>query len=425
MLEQLSLMHDGMVRDGKLLSKASGLSSRLEAYNVKALRNNSQIAEDSEVITPVLRDLSKAKQALSVTIATFLIQSKDTQNRILDSGTLVKILEDSGALEQSKRLGLGIEELVKEPFLEMQGKSGLIDIYAADFSSVLGKVQSAPVNEYGLFFQKLYAVAGEPNGAGIIMGLLLRSGNTFPAIFQNDPKLADAAAKLFSLFIERQEVARKNQSIIDERKARFDMVLNKVDQLIKPMQGDYDSGYYLGVLGRSSFISDVRLEYKAIGSTRQDVDDAFARLDKLVEDSRSKSPTETPFSAGNPVQLQAVRDLYAQFREAYEARDDSRIMSFMGDDWEAGDGATLSDMQVNLSRIFRKFDEMKMDIQNMQISPVPQGFMVTYDVTITSRIYKKNLRHQEKSAVSEQVSFGGNGAPRIARTLNGRYWLVE
>jgi hypothetical protein len=46
-------------------------------------------------------------------------------------------------------------------------------------------------------------------------------------------------------------------------------------------------------------------------------------------------------------------------------------------------------------------------------------------VTISSRIYKKNLRHQEKSAVSEQVAFIDKGKPRIVRTLNGRYWLVE
>jgi murein L,D-transpeptidase YafK len=167
------------------------------------------------------------------------------------------------------------------------------------------------------------------------------------------------------------------------------------------------------------------LEYKGLGITRQDVDEAFARLDKLLDDAKSKGPVTATGASGSPAELQAVRDLYARFREAYEARDDSRIMSFMGDDWEAGDGTTLSDMQANLSRMFRKFDEIKMDIQNMQINPAPQGFMVTYDVTISSRIYKKNLRHQEKSAVSEQVAFIDKGKPRIVRTLNGRYWLVE
>lgn len=120
-----------------------------------------------------------------------------------------------------------------------------------------------------------------------------------------------------------------------------------------------------------------------------------------------------------------VKAFYGRFREAYEARDDSRIMSFMGDDWEAGDGTTLADMQVNLSRIFRQFDEMRLEIQNLQINPVPQGFMVSYDVTITSRIYKQNLRHQEKSAVNELVSVEQGGKVKIIKTLNGRYWSVD
>jgi hypothetical protein len=427
MLEQLRSMRGGIERDEELFSKAgaSGLSGRLEAYNDKALRNNSQIAEDSAQLGPVLRAFHRAKQSTSVTVAMFMIESKDYPFKVLTSGPLVKILEESEVLFHSKRLGLGIEELVREPFLEMQGKNGLVDIYAADFTSAISKVQSAPVNEYGLFFQKLYAVADEPGGIGVVMGLLLRSGNTFANIFQDDPKLGGQATKLYTLFVERAELARKNQSIIDERKARFDMVLNRVNQLIRPMQEKYDAGDYLGVAGYSSFIGDVRLEYEALGVTRQDVDDAFAKLEKLVDDARSKGPATAAGISGSPAELQAVRDFYTRFREAYEARDDSRIMSYMGDDWEAGDGTTLSDMQANLSRMFRKFDEMKMDIQNVQINPVPQGFMVSYDVTITSRIYKKNLRHQEKSAVSELVSFGSNGPPRIVKTLNGRYWLVE
>lgn len=120
-----------------------------------------------------------------------------------------------------------------------------------------------------------------------------------------------------------------------------------------------------------------------------------------------------------------VRDLYRQFVEAYQARDGSRLMAFMGDDWEAGDGTTLSDMQANLSRMFRRFDEVRMDIQNLKIDRTPQGYVVSYDVTISSRIYSKDLRHQEKSSVSELVVMGDGGTLRITRTFSGRYWLVE
>lgn len=129
--------------------------------------------------------------------------------------------------------------------------------------------------------------------------------------------------------------------------------------------------------------------------------------------------------AGNERGPALVRDLYRQFAEAYQARDDSRLMAFMGDDWEAGDGTTLSDMQANLSRMFRRFDEVRFDIQNLKIDFTPQGYVVSYDVTISSRIYSKNLRHQEKSSVNELVVIGDDGKPRVTKTLGGRYWLVE
>ena len=230
------------------------------------------------------------------------------------------------------------------------------------------------------------------------------------------------------LFMEQREVAGQNQSVIDNLNARFEMVLYRVNQLLQPMQEKYDAGDYMSVGIYSGLIIDVQLEYKSIGSTRQDVDAAFAKVKKLMDDAISKSPFSTGTGGGlpgGPVNSQEIKDFYQQFKTTYESRDDSRIMSFMGDDWEAGDGTTLADMQVNLSRMFRKFDELKMTIDNLQIFPIAQGFMVNYDVTISSRIYNKNLRHQEKSSVREQVSFGENGKPRIVKTLNGRYWFVE
>ena len=129
-------------------------------------------------------------------------------------------------------------------------------------------------------------------------------------------------------------------------------------------------------------------------------------------------------STANEAAIAKISEMYQQFKQAYESRNDSRIISFMGDDWEAGDGTTLSDMQVHLSRIFRKFDEVTFSIQNMKIAPFQQGYNVNYDLTISSRIYKKNLRHQEKSAVTEFVSFTGNNA-KITKTMSGNYWLIE
>jgi hypothetical protein len=124
--------------------------------------------------------------------------------------------------------------------------------------------------------------------------------------------------------------------------------------------------------------------------------------------------------------LLAVKNMYDLFRQAYESKNDSQVMSFMGDDWEAGDGTTLSDLQVNLSRSFRVFDEVRYNIQNLKVAPISGGkYSASYDITITSRIYSRNIKHEEKSSVNEVVMIDGSGKPKISKTTSGRFWYVE
>lgn len=124
--------------------------------------------------------------------------------------------------------------------------------------------------------------------------------------------------------------------------------------------------------------------------------------------------------------IQQVKDFYSSFKQAYESRNDSQVMSFMGDEWEAGDGTTLSDLQMNLSRTFRTFDEVGYNIQNLVANKMSdRKYAVSYEVTITSRIYSRNIKHEEKSSVNEEVTLDDAGRPKISRTLNGRFWYVE
>ncbi|MFA5905235.1 MAG: hypothetical protein WC836_14975, partial [Desulfobacula sp.] len=149
---------------------------------------------------------------------------------------------------------------------------------------------------------------------------------------------------------------------------------------------------------------------------------------KAVEEAQRKAEEEQQKKEQekSTASLSAVSGLYEKFRQAYESRNDSQVISFMGDDWEAGDGTTLSDLQENIGRSFRTFDEIKYNIQNLKIELRSEGrYMVSYDVTITSRIYKRNMKHEEKSSVNEEVVIDGSGKPRITRTMNGRFWYVE
>jgi len=132
----------------------------------------------------------------------------------------------------------------------------------------------------------------------------------------------------------------------------------------------------------------------------------------------------------NQVHEDRVKAFYALFKEAYEERNDSQIISMLSDKWQANDGSTLSDLQMNLRRTFKMFDEVKYNIQNLSMQLVGSGngysnYLVSYDVTITSRIYKRNMKHEEKSSINEEVTIEGSGNPKISKTLGGRFWYVH
>lgn len=125
-------------------------------------------------------------------------------------------------------------------------------------------------------------------------------------------------------------------------------------------------------------------------------------------------------------QKQKVVDFYASFRQSYEARNDSALVALMSSEWSAEDGTSLSDLQRHFRRIFNLYDEVRYNIQNLNMTKIGPGrYQVTYDVVITSRIYKRNIKREEKSTVSEEVTFDNGGRPRITRTLSGRFWYVQ
>lgn len=125
-------------------------------------------------------------------------------------------------------------------------------------------------------------------------------------------------------------------------------------------------------------------------------------------------------------ELSTINELYARFKSAYESRNDSLVMSFLGDSWSAGDGTTLADLHDNLRRTFKTYNEIRFNLQNLQISNVgPQKYQVSYDVTITSRIYSLDIKHEEKSSVVEEVTLESPNKPKISRTISGRFWYIE
>ena len=122
---------------------------------------------------------------------------------------------------------------------------------------------------------------------------------------------------------------------------------------------------------------------------------------------------------------QEVRDFYDRFKAAYESRNAPQVLALISDSWTAGDGTELADLEENLRNNFRLYDEIKYAVTGLTIQKNGGAYKACYDVAITSRIYKRNLRHEEKSQVCDELSSAEGGRFKIARTSSGTYWYVK
>ena len=121
-----------------------------------------------------------------------------------------------------------------------------------------------------------------------------------------------------------------------------------------------------------------------------------------------------------------VKELYNQLKQAYESKNTSGVVRCLSSQWGSSDGGSVSDLQRNLQKVFTMFDEVRFNIQNMQVSKVNETkYKVSYNVIITSKIYKKNLKHEEKSSINEEVTIEQSGQPKISKTLGGKLLSVK
>jgi len=175
-------------------------------------------------------------------------------------------------------------------------------------------------------------------------------------------------------------------------------------------------------------LDNLLLNYSALyDKWRKDQEEAERRMEEArrrFEEEQKRKEEEEKRQAQRSIEN--IKALYTNFKNAYESKNDALVVSFLSKNWQATDGTTISDIQKNLRNTFRVFDEVRWNIQNLNIQP--QGlnvYQVTYDLTITGRIYKRNLKHEEKSTVTERVILDNSGKAYIDSTLGGRFWIVN
>lgn len=119
----------------------------------------------------------------------------------------------------------------------------------------------------------------------------------------------------------------------------------------------------------------------------------------------------------------SVEKLYADFAQAYQARDVGRLTRLMARDWKASDGSDLNDLEDILGNSFRVFDRIRFQIQGLQIRALGDDrYAVSYGVILTGEISQSGLKHQETSQVEDIVSVGPEGA-HISSTRGGQLWM--
>jgi len=122
----------------------------------------------------------------------------------------------------------------------------------------------------------------------------------------------------------------------------------------------------------------------------------------------------------------AIETMYADFKRAYESKNESQVLRFISPDWDAGDGTSMSDLSGYLRNIFTVFNEVRCGITGLRVVKRSDGvYKVTYNMAITGRIFDQNIKHEEKSSVEEQVTINGSGKPVISKTMKGNFWYFE
>jgi hypothetical protein len=157
-------------------------------------------------------------------------------------------------------------------------------------------------------------------------------------------------------------------------------------------------------------------EYKA-NNTRRDA--ILAKIKQLEEESKINPGGDDPNINTK------INEFYQSFKAAYESRNEMKLLSYLSDNWTAGDGTDLGDITTTLRNSFAMYDQVKFIIGPLNIQKVPVGYRVTYDVTITGKNLENDIKHEEKSTVTEDVNIDTKGKIKILKTLTGRFWYVD
>lgn len=208
------------------------------------------------------------------------------------------------------------------------------------------------------------------------------------------------------------------------RKSQFWALAAQVNATIDMVRDMMESGNYNAVAAYEGYYQTYMNQLKTLPGPDPEniVTEALSELKHLFDQARVKAAEAESAQARV---LDQIKAFYDRFSRAYESRNTSAVLRLIDDDWEAADGSDTWDLEDTLDRNFRVYDEIQYKVSNINVvANLGEGrYLVSYELTIVSRIFKRNLRHEEKSLVEEEIYIDAKGVGKIVNTRKGRLWV--
>ncbi len=217
----------------------------------------------------------------------------------------------------------------------------------------------------------------------------------------------------------RAYITLSPEDILDSKVAMLGVISKEAaDDITAMMVSDDNGGKFTRIA-----VSGGRFSYEF--TVRADVTSLLSFMPVFTDGKTGPRFGEVYVSYNEKDRSEEVKAFYQEFARAYESRSASAVMAFVAGSWTAGDGTALSDLEENLTNNFRLYDEIRYSLAGLKIESGSGKYQACYDVTITSRIFKRNLKHEEKSKVCEELSGEAGGKLKISKTFSGSYWYIK
>jgi hypothetical protein len=111
-----------------------------------------------------------------------------------------------------------------------------------------------------------------------------------------------------------------------------------------------------------------------------------------------------------------IREMYQKFAQGYQAKNLNTVIRTMSPQWQASDGTGVAELEETLRNSFRVFDTIQFRIEGLQVrNAAPGTYTASYSATLSGRINRLNIKHEETSSVTDTVLMTPDG-PRISKT---------